>query len=184
MIPAICDNEDCRTVWLTDTLHVGHTGPGSVVIRQVKTGPCPKCGQIGHIPDGQYRATSCMLFDPRDVAAIMEALGHVRRWAKRGDTLDAVISRIERRFPFLRPLVPFLPKNVSEVVTYCTLVLGILTLFLQYREKPQQSQTVHLDINVRSVLEELDHGQRSSQHDMTEIHTDTKVEKIEPPDID
>jgi hypothetical protein len=49
-LPAICDNAECRTVFSSGYNITG----GSADVAGNKSGPCPRCGSDGTVPDGLY----------------------------------------------------------------------------------------------------------------------------------
>lgn len=53
-LPAICDT--CLAVWDPHAFSLGNAS--NILIEDVSVSPCPKCGGVGHIPDGIYSATT------------------------------------------------------------------------------------------------------------------------------
>jgi hypothetical protein len=50
LMPAICDN--CGAVFSSGVM--GSDGASHITFANCTAGPCPRCGGMGHIPDGVY----------------------------------------------------------------------------------------------------------------------------------
>lgn len=142
-IPVLCDTRGCNTVWFNPSLFA--IGPGaSVTLSRITVAPCPKCGGSGHIPDGIYRHSSAELFNGSELEIVVRALTFLRRKAAAGATTDEIRREIKSRFPFLKGIKNFLPKDGAALVAYLTLILGIMTYqsIKSPVEQPQQVQAL------------------------------------------
>jgi hypothetical protein len=153
VIPAICDTPKCGTVWFA--AHILELGSGSSAqITNCATGPCPACGGSGRIPDGIYTNASAHLLKPRDAQKVLNALNALREQVKRGGTTKDIEQEITRKYPFLKNLAPFLPKNALELGTYLLVIATLVSPYVASRfEKPAQS--VHAEEHHLTVLEQV-----------------------------
>lgn len=148
-VPAFCDT--CGTVFnsgifIEDSTNISFTGN--------RSGPCPSCGGMGHIPDGVFNFignTIEILSAPERTIAELTRLAQILREAKaKAETREQVVSRIEKELPSLSGLVKLLPKNKSELYGFLAVVLAAVQLFSQ--TPPTQNSTT---INVTQVIQQV-----------------------------
>jgi SEC-C motif len=95
IVPAICDQ--CGTVFaapfqLQTGAQVGFTNVGS--------GPCPRCGSMGTIPDGLYEAFGDTLrILPRSASSLARLAAAVRSAQEQGMDREAAAAAIENEAP-------------------------------------------------------------------------------------
>lgn len=132
MVPAVCDM--CRTMFPSGI----HMGLGSGV-RMVgnKSGPCPRCGSMGSIPDGYYEATSetellrsSSLAELRDLQSVLDGLR-----AGRIDPSDAGQQLRKRPGAASQAIGKALANQQDrmELWTFLALILGIVAVLISLR---------------------------------------------------
>src|SRR4030065_663226 len=113
LIPAFCDT--CGTVFnsgvfVENSTNISFTGN--------RAGPCPKCGGMGHIPDGVFNFignTIEILSAPeRTISELMRLVQILREAKANSETREQVASRIEKELPALSKLGKLLPENRAE----------------------------------------------------------------------
>jgi hypothetical protein len=113
-VPAFCDT--CGTVFnsgffVENSREVSFAGN--------RSGPCPKCGGMGHVPDGVFNFignTIEILSAPERTHAELMRLAEILRQAKeRSETKEQVAERIEKEVPGLAKLAGLLPSNRAEL---------------------------------------------------------------------
>lgn len=147
-VPAFCDT--CGTVFssgifVENSTNISFTGN--------RAGPCPKCGGVGHVPDGVFNFignTIEILSAPERTIAELAGLAKILREAKsKTETREQVISRIEKEIPALSGLAKLLPENKSELYGFLAVVLAAVQLFTQSPPAPNSTT-----INVTQVIQQ------------------------------
>jgi hypothetical protein len=147
-VPAFCDT--CGTVFnsgifVENSTNISFTGG--------RSGPCPKCGGMGHVPDGVFNFignTIEILSAPERTIAELTGLSKILREAKsQAETREQVISRIEKEIPSLSGLAKLLPENKAELYGFLGVVLAAVQLFTQ--APPAPNSTI---INVTQVIQQ------------------------------
>ena len=117
------------------------------------SGPCPKCGGMGHVPDGVFNFigdTIEILSAPERTIAELMSLAKILREARAmAETRDQVAARIDKELPALSLLFKVLPESKNELYGFLGVVLAAVALFTQSGEKPANQTT----INVTQVIE-------------------------------
>ena len=112
LIPAICDNEKCQTVWFAPNL-IG--GKLNAVMSGSKMSPCPACNGSGTIPDGEYTPVGGTIFDASQWAQVSTALSNIRSAILRGDSVEQVREAIESHSVLAAYLKQFIPQNLKDL---------------------------------------------------------------------
>ena len=121
-IPAFCDTcgaafpsgfafENCSNVHLSGN----------------KSGPCPRCGGMGSVPDGVFNFTENVieiLSAPSRTIEQLATLSEILKSAARGKkSSEEIAKEIEEKVPDLSPVAKYIPKNAAELVAWLTFVL-------------------------------------------------------------
>ncbi len=137
-------------------------GPGTAEVTFVGSGagPCPKCGGMGHIPDGVYRFvgdTIELLQAPERTVSELQRLTQVLRTAnQRGADLQEVRSTVEREFPGWGERLSKLlvPRTPADVAAYFMLFLMIVQMVMQAKANDEvpaiNEQTIINNITVQT----------------------------------
>jgi uncharacterized protein YecA (UPF0149 family) len=148
-VPAFCDT--CGTVFnsgffVENSTNMSFTGN--------RSGPCPSCGGMGHIPDGVFNFienTIEILSAPERTMAELTQLARILREAKaKSETREQVASRIEKETPSLSKLAKLLPENRSELYGFLALVLAAVQLLTQTPAAPSSTT-----INITQVIQQV-----------------------------
>ncbi|MDM7948968.1 SEC-C metal-binding domain-containing protein [Hydrogenophaga sp.] len=153
-VPAFCDT--CGTVFssgifVEDSMHISLSGN--------KAGPCPRCGGMGHVPDGVFNFignTIEILSAPERTVSELIGLAKILQEARRkGEDKEEVTARIEKELPSLSTLAKLLPTNKSELYGFLGVVIAAVSLYTQSPEKPP-SQTI---VNVTQIVQQVTNEQ-------------------------
>ncbi len=129
LVPAVCDN--CGSffpsgVEVKDSFHI--TFKGNV------SGPCPKCGRLGHIPDGVYNFignTIQILSGPERTISELNQLAEILKHAKKENTsTNEVREKIEEKAPEFTSIKDFFPESKIELYAFITIILMIIQLII------------------------------------------------------
>lgn len=147
-VPAFCDT--CGTVFNSGIFVENST---NISFAGNRSGPCPSCGGMGHVPDGVFNFignTIEILSAPERTIAELTRLTQILREAKaKAETREQVVSRIEKELPSLSGLVKLLPENRSDLYGFLAVVLAAVQLFSQ---PPTQNSTT---FNVTQVIQQV-----------------------------
>ena len=148
-VPAFCDT--CSTVFNSGFFVENST---NISFSGNRSGPCPKCGGMGHVPDGVFNFignTIEILSAPERTISELSRLAQIFRDAKaNSETKEQVVSRIEKEIPALSKLAKLLPENRAELYGFLALVLTAAQFFNQPSQLSQTPSTV----NVTQVIQQ------------------------------
>jgi hypothetical protein len=154
VVPAFCDT--CGTafnsgVFVENATNITFTGNPS--------GPCPRCGGMGHVPDGVFNFignTIQILSAPERTVSELLGLSRILREAReKGENKEQVTARIQKELPSLSVLAKLLPTNKSELYGFLGVVIAAVALYTQSADKPP-SQTV---VNVTQIIQVITNEQ-------------------------
>ena len=151
-LPAICDN--CGFVFRS-----GFAGGGGSTITVIgsKSGPCPRCGSMGSVPDGTYRMIEDMI---EVLSASDRTIDELRKLsilvdsAKRGElSQDEVKMRAKEEIPELHPLLDWIvPRNREERFNFGMVILGvILPLIISAMTNSSKEPNIDIDVVVNNI---------------------------------
>lgn len=147
-LPAICDT--CLTVWDPHAFNI--SGATNVHIEDVTVSPCPKCGGVGHIPDGIYSATTdtiTVLVATAQSARSLAALAGVLQRAREQHANAEQVARLleEEKSTDLKPMatvVRRLPKRL-DVKYWIGITLAVIAI-LQAQASDRKIETIESQV--------------------------------------
>lgn len=146
-IPAFCDT--CSTAFPSG---IFVENASNVTLSGNRSGPCPSCGGIGHVPDGVFNFignTIEILSAPQRTVEELARLVQIIHEAKaKQQSNEQVAAQIKQELPGLSSLADILPKNRGGLYGFLGVVLATVTLLIQ--SPPSQNIT----INVSQVVEQ------------------------------
>jgi hypothetical protein len=105
------------------------------------SGPCPKCGGMGQVPDGLFRLTSetiQILTAPHSTMYELERLRLLLESAKLSHvTRSEIVKQIESEVPVFDSLKNLLPQNRADLYAFLAVVLAVIQLMVQQLSTPQ-----------------------------------------------
>ncbi|HHF2921145.1 TPA: SEC-C metal-binding domain-containing protein [Vibrio diabolicus] len=125
MIPAFCDN--CGTpfpsgIFVENCLQMTMTGN--------RSGPCPKCGGMGSVPDGVFNVLGNVI---EIINAPSKTIEQLQRYAQVLDeakeqrlSREEVKQKINEEVPEFSSVSQYLPKSRSELYAFLALIVSIL----------------------------------------------------------
>jgi hypothetical protein len=146
-IPAFCDT--CGTAFPSGIVVENSTNAS---FSGNKSGPCPNCGGMGHIPDGVFNfigSTIEILSAPERTVNELTRLMQILREAKaKQHTSESVATQIKRELPALSGLADLLPRNRGEFYGFLAVIIASIQLL---KDSPRPSQSI--TINATQVIE-------------------------------
>ncbi|MCH6580106.1 MAG: SEC-C domain-containing protein [Nitrospinae bacterium] len=131
-LPAFCDN--CDAVF-NSGIFVENSFNNTFV--NCASGPCPKCGSMGHIPDGIYNVFGNiieLLAGPeRSVQDLQRLAELIKRAQEKNASPKEVSQEIKKKIPNLQALADFIPDVPEKLMNWTVFLAAIVTLigFLQ-----------------------------------------------------
>ena len=172
-VPAVCNS--CDTIFpsgieATNSTNIGFEGCGA--------GPCPKCGGMGHIPDGLYNFignTIELLSGPTRTVAELQRLAEILKQARaEGASPEQISKKIEEEVPEISSIKDMLPKTRSEIVPFIGVAIAAIQLILGQAQCPDRSK-VEVSQVVNVIYQEAQPSQPPS------IEVEKKVPKLAIP---
>ena len=148
VLPAFCDT--CGTAFNSGFFAENARG---VTFAGNRSGPCPRCGGMGHVPDGVFNFvdnTIEILSAPeRSISELMTLAKILKEARATGRSKEEVSQVVEKELPALSSLMKLLPENKNELYGFLGVVLAAVALYTQSGEKPP-SQTV---VNITQIVQ-------------------------------
>jgi hypothetical protein len=128
-IPAFCDT--CGTAFPSgffaeNCLNISLSGN--------RSGPCPKCGGMGHVPDGVFNVignTIEILTAPERTIYELTRLAEILQAARASGTKPEDVARdIEKELPSFSALLQLIPANRSEWFAFLGVLLAAIQIYL------------------------------------------------------
>jgi hypothetical protein len=130
LMPAICDN--CGAVFNSGVM--GSDGAAHTTFVNCTAGPCPRCGGMGHIPDGVYNFIGNaieFLSGPQRTIEELKILAELLRIAKREKFSPEILNdKIEKELPQFSLFKNFLPKTKAEFYAFISIILAVITILI------------------------------------------------------
>jgi hypothetical protein len=148
MVPAVCDS--CGAFFPS-----GYDLHGTEIkLAGNRAGPCPRCGGMGHIPDGTYNFigdTIELLSGPARSRSELQRLTEILQSARaRKASIEEVQGEIRSNLPELSSLADILPTTRSELYAFISIILSILTLILSQLDRGTSQK-----IEVNQVINQI-----------------------------
>ena len=153
IVPAFCNN--CGTAFDSGFFVVNST---NVSFAGNMSGPCPKCGGMGHVPDGVFNFignTIEILSAPeRTITELLSLAKIIKEARAKSETKDQVATRIKKELPALSLLAKILPENKNELYGFLSVVLAALALYTQSPDMPSTQTTINITQIIETVVVE------------------------------
>lgn len=170
MVQAFCDT--CGTMFPSGIFVENST----ISLFGNKAGPCPKCGGMGHIPDGIFKFignTIEILSAPqRTLQELIRFANIINEAQKKKYSSEEVIEKVKRDTPEFSSITDLLPKNRGELYAFLALLLTMIQILTQFSENP--SQNITNNINITQVIEQT-YRNRPIEEKKKDIHKVIKV---------
>ncbi|PAV28426.1 hypothetical protein CIL05_17460 [Virgibacillus profundi] len=124
-----------------------------------KSGPCPNCGSMGHVPDGTYRLVENII---QVLSAPERTIDELKRFAdllektrKEEITTAELEKETEKELPGLHPLLDWvIPGNRAEKFSFGMVVLGTaLNIFASTLLNNQPTEDIEPEVIINNIYE-------------------------------
>lgn len=126
-IPAICNNIECGAIFQSG---FAIEGGGTASMADCLSGPCPSCGSMGRIPNGEYSSISnrisAKLLNISDVQILKRIKKTVEEVIRYGST-DEITEKLEKHEPTWSEIWSLIPENKSDAFGILQLILSFIT---------------------------------------------------------
>jgi hypothetical protein len=150
ILPAFCD--DCGVAFPSGFVVTGEVVGLSMAGNT--SGPCPRCGGKGHLPDGVFNFTGQTIeivsAPGRTIDELARFADILRKARESGASPDATAREIRENTPNFAGVADLLPKNRQDWYAFLTLLMTIVALAMQlmkHSESPAGNITVNQVIN-------------------------------------
>ena len=126
-LPAICNNTECGEIFQSG-FAIG--GGGGATMVDCLSGPCPSCGSMGRIPNGEYSSISnrisAKLLNISDVQILKRIKKTVEEAIRYGAT-EKITKELEKHEPTWSEIWSLIPENKSDAFAILQLILSFIT---------------------------------------------------------
>jgi hypothetical protein len=164
-VPAICD-------------YCGEIFPSGIVVENslnitfnnISVGPCPSCGQRGHVSDGVFNFignTIELLSGPERTIIELENLAKILKNAKiNKSTYEEISNEIERKIPELSSFKDILPKTRNELYAFIAIILTIISIYLSQSNERNKIEVNNIINNIYKYSEEKDNIKKDNEKEI------------------
>ncbi len=181
-IPAFCDNENCRTVFPSGFVF---SNVANATFSGNKSGPCPRCGGMGHVPDGIFNfvgETIEIISAPeKTLDDFLKFSKIIREAYEQKQSFEMVAQNIKEKTPSFSKILDLLPDNKSDWYTFIGTLVAIVALISQQRTtraNVDKQVTVSQVIEYISAKSTVENNQKSIQ--VTTVTKKNKIGRNEP----
>ena len=145
-LPAICLNPTCRTIFPS-----GFAIIGGVNISYVgnTSGPCPKCGGMGKVPDGNYSNIGDKLFvtlnNLSDASVFKQYSELLKRELLSNKSPEQIIQSVNQNFPELRSVSDLIPKTRSDAYAFIGILIALISLIISSYQAFKSGEPENID---------------------------------------
>lgn len=161
ILPAFCDT--CYTAFPSGIVV---ENVKNLTISRVQSRPCPRCGGIGHVPDGVFNAIGNfieVLSGPdRTVQELQRLATIIKDSRKNNETADQIKQKIEEDVPQLSPLMNLIvPKTAGDFYALLSVIIAIITSILSMidsssnGDKQQSNQVINNEVIYNEVINNI-----------------------------
>jgi len=150
-IPAICDS--CGAVFRSGFVA---ENARNITLSGNISGPCPACGDMGHIPDGIFNFvgdTIEILSAPKRTVDELSRLARIigeSRDKKR--SREEVAETIRKEVPELAGLADLLPKTRAELYAFLALIVAVIAILTQEGQSGTNTTNVTVEQTINQVF--------------------------------
>lgn len=151
MLPAICDN--CGTIFASG---FNFASVRNISMRGNKSGPCPKCGEMGSIPDGVYDVVDNVI----NVTALSK-LSNVQLLKIRDDLQNAQTIEQQKEIIKNSPYGKLVENDdekfdVKSFISWLIIIIEVITALNGYQnnlKEPEQEMIITQDDVIEYMIE-------------------------------
>lgn len=149
-IPAVCD--DCGAMFPSGLVF---ENARNVTLAGNRSGPCPNCGGMGHIPDGVYDFVDgaiTLLRGPERTVSELQRLAAILRRARDQQAHPSDVAKsIREELPEISSLADLLPKSRADLYAVAALLLATIGLLVD-AEKPSDAPPIRAEQVIEQVI--------------------------------
>ena len=149
ILPAVC--ETCSTIFPSG---FSVENSANVTFSGSTSGPCPKCGGTGRVPDGTYNVFGNvlgLLSGPSQTVEDLKRLSEILKKARdRQASREEVLAEIEQNVPKLKLISDILPKTRTEFYAVIGLIIAAIALMAG-----SGSKISHTEITFNQVIDHI-----------------------------
>jgi hypothetical protein len=171
--PAVCDT--CGTIFPS----AFNIAAENVGIYGCSSGPCPRCGGYGRIPDGLYSFIDnaiLLLSDRTRTKSELHKLADILKKARQQQSTTQELSeKIQNELLELSSLKDILPKTRTELYAFVAIILTIITILITSWSR---NHTPKIEINqvINLLYENQDSAKKLNGAAKKDIKMDNKSE--------
>jgi len=154
-VPAFCDT--CGAVFNSGIVVENAT---NITFVGNRSGPCPVCGGMGHIPDGVFNFvgnTIQILSAPQRTVSELSRLTQIIREAReKKETPEEVAKKIREELPELASLADLLPKTRGELYSFLALIVAVIALITQSGRSENRTTNITVNQTINQMFVETE----------------------------
>lgn len=150
-LPAVCDY--CGAIFESG---FSFSGTGTFFSLGGKSGPCPRCGGTGSVPDGVYSIIEGLineLSEMRHSRVDLQNLADLLEENKSNQEVD-IKEQIEEKAPEFSGLLKYLPQTREERINYVFFIVSTILAILGLLQSSSSTTNI-TNINVEQVINNI-----------------------------
>ncbi len=144
-LPAICNNPDCGAIFPSG---FAVEGGGSMSVVGCSSGPCPQCGNMGRVPNGEYGSVANQLSAKLHDISDLQLLKSIQRKIENALNVakpSEIASHLENEEPAWQEIWNLIPENKVEAFALLQLILAFIATAIAIYSitgKPAEKTTI------------------------------------------
>jgi len=172
-IPAICLTPNCNTLFPSG---VELQNARDISFQNCTSGPCPKCGGTGKIPDGSYEAFENNLFaflsKENDVLLFRKITETIQRDIRRNVSPKNIKKKLKKQFPKHKNTWNLIPETKIDAYAVIQIILAIISTIIAIGACSRSNKENIISQTYNDIY--IENSQKMQPRNPSDSHTDLK----------
>ena len=124
-----------------------------------RSGPCPKCGGMGSIPDGRYDTTHdsirIMATSAKSIQSLQQLASVLRNVNRPGVTSQAVAAAIQSQAPQFSALVPVVQRGGFDIKWWLPFIVGVIAVMIMMWDRLDPVEKGASEAQIREIYRQV-----------------------------
>ncbi|EKD67047.1 MAG: hypothetical protein ACD_48C00622G0004 [uncultured bacterium] len=176
-VPAICLTPNCNTLFPSG---VELQNARNISFHNCTSGPCPKCGGDGKIPDGSYDAFEnklfAFLFQENDLNLFRKITETVQRDLNRNISPKNIKKKLNKQFPKHKNTWSLIPESKLDAYAVIQIILAVISTAIAIGSCTKSNKETIINQTYNNIYIE------NNRKTLPRIPSDSRIERKSKPD--